>query len=123
VRGERVERVASTKGQAWAEASSNRGLHSCTNGAWVLLGPLLYLWPARQDPACALIERTAHPGDCFYRTRERTDPARNGYPRIRQSGKTAPLLDLSAGSSAQRHARVQGYRSALGARTVWGPIW
>jgi hypothetical protein len=37
VRGERVERVASTKGQAWAEASSNRGLHSCTNGAWVLL--------------------------------------------------------------------------------------
>jgi hypothetical protein len=50
-------------------------------------GPLLYLWPTRQDPACALIERAARPGDCFYRTRERTDPARNGYPRIRQSGK------------------------------------
>jgi hypothetical protein len=50
-------------------------------------GPHLYLRPARQGPACALIERAPRPCDCFCRTRERTGPAHNAYSRIRKSRK------------------------------------
>jgi hypothetical protein len=87
VRGERVERVASTKGQAWAEASSNRGLHSCTKGAWVLLDRSCTFGPPGTIRRVRSLSAPPVLATAFIALREHTDPARNAYPRIPQSGK------------------------------------
>jgi hypothetical protein len=118
----RGERVVSTQGHAWAEPSSNSGVHSCTNGAWVLLDGTCTFGPsgkirrvrslsAPPALATAFIPRASAPTLPVTHTHTSANP------------ENSASLDLSAGSSAQRRARVQGYRSAPGARTVWRPIW
>jgi len=128
VRGGGAERVVSRERHAGAEASINRGVHSCTNGAWLFLdrsctfgspGKIRRVRSLSAPPALA----TAFMAHASAPSLPLTHTALPNPPRASANPESSASSELSAGSSAQRHARVQGHRSTPGARTVWGPIW